>query len=449
MAEQASVLLRLWRSRLIRDTSALQVVAGIRALLLFAGGIVLARMLKPVEYGQYALILAMASLPAVVFDLGARKGVLTGLARSRVARDEGRAAEMIVFGLSASLLSACLVLVVGLPSLPLLAHVAFGDRRLGVLAWCLAWTSVIHVPYELVTVVLESSRKMALVARLEVAAETLRLVAIGLAFMLGAGLTGVVAALLAASVLQSLAALWIVRSRRRRSEIGIPMLPHLSFTMAGDLFKRNLSFSLRASLGKRLEGSVRAMLAMLLGFVASEREVAFLRAGAAFAGIPFWFIAALGRSSFAKLAEIEGQQGKADYARSLLALSLGAVGVVSLLAAVTAWILPTLITYSYGAEFLPAAGVANVLLIGVVLSAFSVGHEAFYLLRGSLRALNLRALLAAVVVLGSAPWLVSASGARGAALAIVLGTGAACAIDFAAARRFLRSPRAADSVEAR
>jgi O-antigen/teichoic acid export membrane protein len=426
-------------SRLARGTLLLQVGGGGQRLVAMAAHFLLARFLGPDVYGEYVLVVSLATLLPFVFDLGVRRTVLTRFAA--VEEDPQAQARILAFGLRALLVSAVATLALGFVLMPTLAARVFQDRELGLLGWALCWGQLAAIPYVLWNVVLEGARRMRAVLLLESSTEVLRLVAVASILLLRGGLRELVVGLVLVEVVKGLlASLLVARTWHRKD----PLLPSLAVLRAALQRTRwigdDLRFGLAASVSKRVAQAVQVLFPLLVGGLAAPRDAGFFRIGWTLGTLPLWLLTGLSRNLLPALSE-RYARGDLEGLRRVLRVATGAAGGLAVASGlVIAAVGPWLIDRVYGAGYGAALPVLLVFLGYTALVGCGLGHEIMYLVRSDLRFFAWRSVAFGVVLMGVAPWAIAAFGAVGAAWLMLAGTLGAFFVDFWRTWRFTGSP---------
>lgn len=425
-------LRRYSRSLFVRGTARLYVGGGLARVLALGLHLLLARRLGPEAYGSYVLVVSLAALLPLVLDPGVRRAILARYSRLQGEGHESERAAVLGFGVTASFAAAAVTLALGLPLLPAASRFFYGDPGLGLLAWVLCGAALLQVPNVVLLAALEATGEMTWVARLEVIAEAVRLLAVGAALWAGAALGGVVAAMLAASAFQGVLALAVWRRiLAREGQRRLPRFASVGRSLGLASLRRDLRLGLLLSLPKRLDQLGKSAVFLLLGWLASESDVGYLRVGMAIGTFPLWLTSAVSRNLLPTLGRYRARGEYQRFKKAFLAVSLGCGAAMIPLAALLALVAPPLVTALYGADYRPSLPLVDLFLLFTILSSFNVGHDAVYLVDARVRTLNLRAALQLTLALGLSFPLIRSLGAVGAGWVLLVGLAVTVMFDLA------------------
>jgi O-antigen/teichoic acid export membrane protein len=322
------------------------------ALIGFLGSIVAFRELGAVAFGRLALVLAATGFFQLFADLTVEEAVVKYGFRYAAREDWGRFRRVFEVGLQLKLAGGALG-AVGIVVLAPISHLIWNVS----LFWPMLVAALLppaQAPEGLASAALIVRRRYDVRAALLIVSMALRLAAfaVGAAF----GVVETVIALVAAQVVATAAISAVGLAAVRR----FPSAPSERLGDDRPLFRR---FVIQSSLGSVLSPMRGLLGTMLLGVVASVRQVAYFRT----AQISESAFAAL--SSPVRMILLSEQthafeRGRWDTVyRMLRRYVTGAALLMVVLLPPLLWLMPTLLRIAYGTEAEPAANAARLILL--------------------------------------------------------------------------------------
>ncbi len=372
---------RLATGRFARDTAATQLGLVVSA----ACGLVTAYLLwdglGKELYGRYALVFALYALVNILGDLGVGRASISQLSEAQGAGDRQAIAGQTGYLLKMTALLGVGVALVGGVLSPVLARVIYRKPEVGAFARLLFLTSLVGIGRGFVSTLLAGLRRMKTLALLDTTFAVVRLAAIGGALAVGLGLWGVVGAHVAATLVLSLAAVFVYERVAREVDV-LPRLGRLAREAVRAPWRGMFRLGALITADRQLVKLIEAIPVLVLGRIAvSEVPAGYFHLarnimrslGLAFSGLaknllPF-FSELKGKQQFARLWR--------DYRRAVVASGLGACGV-----AVVCVLLLPIVLRLFRAGQVALSSVAYVLVAKFVVDGFSIGLGAFVLVAG-------------------------------------------------------------------
>lgn len=400
----------------LKDSGLLQLSAIVRAGMGMVTAFGLAHALGDSEQGRYYVAVAVFSLLYLVLSTGVHVVTVSHVAQ---AEDRHEARRWLAFHL---IVNGSVAVVLGLAglALPWVAPRVSGlSHEMAWWAALLCWTPALELGRAWATAQLQSRRRMASLARMEIAAEITRAaMVLGGAIWTGSGLGAVVGWLIASGLSAPISLLALARERGQLNLPGtVEVIRHLREAPLGAGLREGIPYGVLRSSAMLV---IEVLPALAVFHFGADEDVAHLRLAQRMAAGALMLSSGLSRTALPLLSAHSGD--RAEFGRlwlrsSLLAgISVAAGWVVLLL------LLPTLLTWLAPAGFVdPVRHICLLLTPGLIAMALGSSSSAFYVATGRTRAaariILVGAPLGAVAVLSGAAMSSPAGAAIGLSLA--------------------------------
>ncbi len=426
-------LQQLLRRKFVQDTLVLQIGSAIRVGVNFVSSVLIARLMGPSSYGEWALTASFFAIWQSLNLTGVGPSTLTRLSAAVGGRDEQEALNLLAFYIRVMLLWAlpCILLmtVVGIPLASWLytrevtlfggAVISQPDAQVGVMAALYAWVLIPDGFYNMVVVALQSRRAMSMVALLlDVNAVILGVCVVG-ALLISPTLPGMVVGRLIYSLLSMLVGLWLYGREREQGTFSYPSLRAILAHSRRVALRPYWRFGVVIALDRNAANLFIQVPVQLVGIFTGVESAGYLQLALRAVQLPNNLTSAI----FDNMQAVVPQAvGRGDYARLwrnfnrvLLALTGGASAFYLLAAALVLLFGHIIVPLLYGDDWLPALPLLAVIMVfGAVTTVggvFGPLYRALELVRG---AMLLKLLVLAVGLLPGI-WLVMEAGALGGA----------------------------------
>ncbi len=426
-------LQQLLRRKFVQDTLVLQIGSIIRVGLNFVSSVLIARLMGPASYGEWALTASFFAIWQSFNLTGIGPSTLTRLSAAVGARDNGEALNLLAFYVRVMLMWAlpCIAFMtlVGIPLASRLytqefalfggVTIAQPDSRIGIMAALYAWVLLPDGFYNMIVIALQSRREMRLVALLMDANALILAICVVGALVISPTLAGMVAGRLAYSFVSMLLALWLYARVRPGGQFPLPPMGAILAHARRVALRPYWRFGVVIALDRNVANLFIQLPVQLVGIFAGTEAAGYLQLALRAVQLPNNLTSAL----FDNLQAVVPQAvGRGDYARlwrSFNRVLLILIGGSAIFYAVTALLVLALgdviVPLVYGADWLPALPLLAVIMVfGAVTTVggiFGPLYRALEQVRGAL----LLKLLVLVVGLLPGVWLVSEWGALGGA----------------------------------
>jgi O-antigen/teichoic acid export membrane protein len=331
------------------------------------GTIVAARELSVPDFARFAIVFATTSLLQLFVDLTIDEVVVKYGNRYAAREDWGRFRRLFEIGLAVKMAggAAGSVVIVAAAFLAPYIWTLHGLRNPMLIA---ALIPLIQQPEGMAGAVLLLRNRYDLRGGLLFWSMLLRLAAI----VIGAphGLLWIFTAIVLAQVVSSITVCWVAYAAYRR-------YPRAERRPLAEDAREIRAFAIQSTIASGLTSLRTGLPTVLIGVVASARQVSFLRAAQA----PSTAFASL--SAPARLVLLAEQTrdiefGRADRAYALLRRYIAGTALLGLVITPILWIaMPTLIRWVYKAKYVPAANAFRVMLLAAVVQLVFAWTKSF------------------------------------------------------------------------
>lgn len=415
----------LLRRKFVRDAASLQAATLFQGGCYLATSVLTAKFLGPEQLGRWVTTREVYNFGFLFVTAGLVPAAVTVYSQAVGAGDRRLAAQtlaaMAKVGFGAAVALASLMAWFG----PLLGERIYADREIGVLAALLAASGVFEVFRSVVTAALQGSRLMAWYSRLDITANALRVLLVGLVLWLGWGIPGLAGAFVAHLALAAaLAATAFRRARRAGGETVPPSAVSILAALPAAPVRLVLGTSPLLALNKAMNTLVPRLAMLLIPAHAARRAHAMTDNGHyAVAHVLSWAVSLLLAGIAQSLLPAVGQKmGRERLSFDEMGPVLRRVSLVSgaFMAGATALSIPVMylvVQYVYGPAYSDSFRYYLLLSIGNVALGFSVVIDSFFLYSGQMaRVVLFNLVVASLAALGIA-YGAAAHGPTGAALA--------------------------------
>jgi O-antigen/teichoic acid export membrane protein len=430
-------LRQLLRRKFVQDTLALQIGSIVRVAVNFISSVLIARLMGPTAYGEWALTASYFAIWQAFNLTGIGPSTMTRLSAAVGARDSDEALNLLAFYVRMVVLWAipCIALMtlVGIPlasrlysdSIPVLGLAVFPETwtqpnaLIGIMAAIYAWVLLPDGFYNLVITALQSRREMRMVAILQDVNALILGASVVIALIISPTLPGIIFGRLAYSVISMVIALLIYERVRTGGKLVYPPFMQIIARARHVPMRSYWRFGFVIALDRNVSNLLVQIPMQITGIFVGTEAAGYLQLALRAIQLPNNLTSAIFDNMQAVVPEYVGRGNYRgllrNFNRALLILLIGSVAFYSLLALFVVVLGTGLVTVVYGTDWLPALPFIGALCIfGAVTTVGGIFGPLY-------RALNLvtPAMFSKVLVLvaGILPgiWLVDqASGLGGA-----------------------------------
>lgn len=450
----------LLRRKFVQDTIVLQIGSAIRVGVNFLASIMIARLMGPTAYGEWALVASFFAIWQSFNLTGVVASTLTRLSAAVGANDQQEALNLLAFYIRITLTWALpcitLMVLVGIPlasylydtQVTLLSPPGFPitlsrpDPLIGIMAAVYSVILITEGFYNMAVTALQSRREMRLVALLlDVNAITLAICVIGV-LLISPTMPGMVFGRLLYSSLTMLIALWLYSRRRTRGTLTYPTLTAILTYAPRVPVRPYWRFGFTIALDRSVANLFLQIPMQLVGIYGDKAAAGYLQLGLRAIQLPNNLTSAIFDNMQAVIPQAIGRRDYArlwhNFKRALLVLAAGSLAIYALVALVVTVAGPFLVTLLYGSDWLPALPMIGALTIfGAVTTiggVFGPLYRSLLLMRSAI----IVKVIALLLALLPGVWLVSENAALGGAwfinLAFTLSVGLTAIVTLPALR---------------
>lgn len=382
-AAQAQLAVAL-RRKFVRDTLALQVGRIANTGISFGSSVLIARLMGPQAYGEWALAASFFAIWQSFNLTGVGYSTITRLSAAVGARDAEEALNLLGFYIKMSLLWAvpCITLLLLLggtiasrlysETIPLLSGsmevgIVRPDAQIGVMAALYALVLIPDAFYNLVVIALQSRRSMRLVTTLQNANAIGLALCVIAALLVSPTLEGMVFGRLLYSYTTVFIALWLYARERDHAALHYPSMLHILRRAQVVAVRPYWRFGVAIALDRNAANLFMQVPQQVIGIAAGPAAAGYLLLALKAIQLPNMLTSAIFDNMQAAVPQAVGRGDFAGLRRNfmqvLVVLAIGAAGFYALFALAMLLIGEWAVTLVYGAQWTPAVPFVVVLAV--------------------------------------------------------------------------------------
>ncbi|MEZ6017442.1 MAG: lipopolysaccharide biosynthesis protein [Planctomycetota bacterium] len=386
-------------SRFLRESTTLQGASFATAASNLLGSVILTHVLGATQLGVFYTAMSAFSLLWALLNLGLPAVVTAEVAR---ALQSGRTADVtrwlgaLAWLTPATALVAALLGWFALAPLCVLAYRALGTE-IGPLAAWMCLLPLIDAPRIVLSTALQSTRRMASLARIDLGQELVRVVLVSVGALVTGNAYGPLVGTLLASVGGSVLALDLYRQARRD---GAPLPPLRDVLRAREApLGRALQEGVKVGFVRNVDAlGVQILPSLILPIFAHVAWVSYLRIAQRIVAMARLVMQGINRTALPALSALAGVKDVQGLRRMYWRASLLSGATISLGIIVALPFLPFLIRGLFPEDFHgPVWRIVLILVPGVMVVSFSVANDVFYLVTRQMRVAIWLSLLGLIV----------------------------------------------------
>jgi O-antigen/teichoic acid export membrane protein len=378
----------LLERKFLRDTLTLQTSSLFNALSNLAATALLAHLLGARVQGQYYVALSLYALLFFVLNQGVHGATVSQVAAASARGLSDKVAAWLGFLLKAYALVGLCLLALGLLVLPWFAtRVVHADAETARWAFWLTLTPFCELPKVVACAALQGTRRMLPFARIENAAELLRLFGVCIGALVTGSALGPVLGSVASSLLASVIALGVY-ARVRREGAALPRWREILGHARDVPLLQGLPLGFKLGLVRSIDAvGTQALPTLILQHVSQSPEaVTYLRIAQRLLGVPLLLMQGISRNLLPVFSELAGLKDMQRFRRLFVRTSLYSGALVSLGVLCALPLVPWLVGQVYPPDYhAPVARMALFLVPGFLVMSFSIANDTFYLVTNTLR----------------------------------------------------------------
>jgi O-antigen/teichoic acid export membrane protein len=360
----------------VRDVGILQVGNLFSVFFGIVGSIILARLLHPELYGFYALIFAFIGLIGVFMNWGGDYAGLTLLAEAYAKKDKREIKNVLTYFLKITLLAIGIIGILSIVLAPFLTEFLYHNGQIGSWARIVLLAGFLAIVYDMLIVVLQSSRKIKQLTILETFNKFLYTSLPIIFVLLGFGLLGVVWGYLVSAFIFLIFAIFIYSFLVKKDKL-LPSFKQIFSNFKKIKLKKYFNFGFLIAINKNLGILISLLPVMLLGFFTASYEVSYFKIAFGYITVPLMFLGPISRLLAVQLPRSKTYGFKLlrkhFYKTSLFSGLISALLVIPFIV-----FAPYLIRLFYGMEYISSIPLVYLLAIFSIISGFTVGIGSIY-----------------------------------------------------------------------
>lgn len=360
----------LFKSKFIQDVGFLQISTIIIAAILALTALIIAKGLKPEEFGIYSLALSLYGLIGILGNTGAKQMSLLKLPAAYIAQDKEEIISLIAYYFKLSLFTGALIMVIGYAGAPHLSQLLYGRQDIGSLAriFCLMPLSIIL--YKLVGVILEGTRNMRYLAITECVSELLKSLILITIVTLGLGLNILAYGWVISAIVSSILAVFMYKNLRFIKK-GFPSISGIVKKSYIQNSRRFLRFNISMGFSENIISLNENLPIILLGVFVLPKEVGYFKLGFSIIGILSLFLEPIARNLLVRLKELAGSRNIKGLSEAFYKVSLYS-GIISILLVALIIFLYHFLIYFLLKDYEPSLKIVYILAVYFCLMGFGV-----------------------------------------------------------------------------
>ncbi|MFA6382739.1 MAG: oligosaccharide flippase family protein, partial [Candidatus Buchananbacteria bacterium] len=273
-----------WRIKFIKDAFTLQIGSVFGTALSFLASIIYARILGPADYGVYVLIFSLVSLVGAAESWGEGYALLTLLSAAWGKRDKAEIKSLVLFFIKISLLEFVFIGLIAFILAPTVSLWLYQNSKIGQLARWILLANIIQFIFSLLTIILQSARKIKQLTLLENINKLVYLIIpVGLV-LFGLGLNGIVIGNLLSSVIFLIFSIYLYSVLAKKTSL-LPSIKEIFVGLRGVKITKYLKFSILIAVDKNLANFYSSLPMVFLGMFVVPENIAFFKIAFSYVGL--------------------------------------------------------------------------------------------------------------------------------------------------------------------
>lgn len=365
------------QKKFVQDVSILQTGSFFSLGLSAIASIIFARLLGSSDYGLYALIFAFIGLVGLFMDLGTNYTVLTLLPAAYAKKDKKEIKNILSYFLYIVLFISLIVGSLALVFSPFLTDLLYDQIEIGQLARYLILASMIRILFSMLTVTLQSIRKIISLTLFESLNKLIYLVLPVSFVLLGYGLWGIVFGHFLSAILFFMVSFLFLYYLTKKNDC-LPSLIEIVKNFRNIKFRQYFNFGFLIALNKNLTNLYSVLPVVFLGmFAITTSQVAYFKIALGYLALPLIFITAIARILMVELPRSLTQGGEI-FKNNFKKVTLVSGFIFISLLIIFVILAPYLIGLLYGQEYLISIKLVYFLSLSSILAGFGVGYSSFF-----------------------------------------------------------------------
>ncbi len=415
MAKLINKVKNTCKSKFIEDVLTLQIGSSAIMGINFITSIFLARLLRPANYGVYALVFSLLGTIRLFTQFGLGPLTINQVAAATGGDDHQELTRYLAFFVKLGFLVHFSVAGIGYLIAPGLAELLFHQRSIGVMAQPLMLLIILGIFYTYGSSIIEGTRQMKRLAVLENGAALIRAVFLISVLVFGGGLREVIYASVAAYFLGTALAFFLMRSLPSECKRILPGFSDLLAQIKITPITAYLTQGMLVGMYNSLIRVFNYLPIFLLGRFTGVEVVGYYQVANKILSVPLIFFRTISRGLLPKLSQLYGKQDFDRLKKGFWRVTvLGSC--LSLVLTIVFVLLVPYVLVIYGKDYSNAQALVFYLALYVALSGLDLGIMPVLLAVKRLKTGVILRLVTTLAVLPVGVYLVKTNGGRGAAV---------------------------------
>lgn len=361
----------IFKIKFIQDVGFLQMSTVITAVITMITSLIIAKGLKPTDFGIYSLAFSLCGLVGMFDNLGVKQMTLVKLPSAYISQDKKKTLSILTYYFKVSLIMGILIMIIGYIIAPYLSQLLYGRQDIGKLSRIFFLMPPLIILYKLVGVILEGTRNMKYLAITECASTLIRSFILITLVVLGLGLSILFYGWLFSGIISSILAIFIYKNLRAAKK----ELPSIS-----EIVKKSyvadvwhfLRFNLSMGLSENIINLNENLPIILLGIFVLPKEVGYFKLGYNIVGLSMLFLEPIARNLLIRLRQLQGNHDIKRLSETFYRVSLYA-GIISGILVIAIIIMYHFLIYFLLKDYRSSLKIIYILAIHFCLIGFGIG----------------------------------------------------------------------------
>lgn len=357
--------------KFIQDVVLLQISTIIIAVLTMITSLIIARSLKPSDFGIYSLAFSLCGLVGMLGNVGVKQAALVKLPCAHIKQDREGMISVLSYYFKVSLIIGILIMIIGYIIAPTLSQLLYGRQDIGRLSRIYFLMPPLIILYKLVGVILEGTRNMKYLAIIESTSTFIRSLILIALVSLTLGLTILIYGWLFSAIISSILAIFIY-NKLGLTKKGLPSVFEIVKKSRSVTNWHFLRFNLSIGFSENIINLNDNLPIILLGIFVLPRDVGYFKLGYSIMGVSILFLEPIARNLLIKLKQLRGSRNIKGLSEIFYRVSLYS-GIISIILVTVIIILYHLLIYSFLGDYKSSLKIIYILAIYFCLTGFGIG----------------------------------------------------------------------------
>lgn len=360
----------IFKIKFVQDVYSLQISTIIVAVATVITSLIIAKGLRPIDFGIYSLALSLYSLVGTFGNIGVKQMALVKLPSVYINQDKEKTNSILTYYFRISLIIGILIMIIGYIIAPYLSKLLYGRQDIGRFSRILFLMPPLMILYKLIVVILEGTGNMKYLAILESTSVLIKSLILIALVTLGLGLGILIYGWLISAIASSILAIFLYKrlglvNKRLPSIFEIVKVP---YSLEGWHFLR---FNLSMGLSENIINLNENLPIILLGIFVLPEEVGYFKLGYSIIGLSI-LLEPIARNLLVKLRQLQVSRDIKKLSDIFYKVSFY-TGIISIILVTVIVILYYLSIYFFLKDYQSSLKIIYLLAIYFCLMGFGIG----------------------------------------------------------------------------